>query len=408
MPFLASRPDARPLADRAPTELTPDALFLGRGSQPIEVAHFTAGSRPTAAMLRDLHQQRRGKRATHVLVVVTYGPNGSRAAFGTMFGDDWTTSDIELDATQLERVVGDALDAPDRHGALALLRDRLGKLALSVPGLRNAGLFATHELETGVPARGDWAAACAASAPLLAHRGAALLERLGFAIDALPGPGSILRARDTDIAIAIFLERADEIEPANERYDNLSPVSWALAKADQKNLDYVIVTAGSVVRVYPVKPGVGTGRRSRTETFVEVDLSLLTNASAGYLTLLTSAAALLENGSFSAILEESRRFAAKLGGRLRERVYQEVMPALCDAFVHARRLRSLNREHLQETFEMALLTLFRLLFVAYAEDKELLPYNTSEAYRERSLKRLAQRLARDRAHSVTYGSNDAL
>ena len=50
MPFLASRPDARPLADHAPTGLTPDALFLGQGSQPIEVAHFTAGSRPTAAM----------------------------------------------------------------------------------------------------------------------------------------------------------------------------------------------------------------------------------------------------------------------------------------------------------------------------------------------------------------------
>jgi hypothetical protein len=48
---------------------------------------------------------------------------------------------------------------------------------------------------------------------------------------------------------------------------------------------------------------------------------------------------------------------------------------------------------------MALLTLFRLLFVAYAEDKELLPYHTSYAYRDHSLKRLAQRLLEDAAQS---------
>ncbi len=42
---------------------------------------------------------------------------------------------------------------------------------------------------------------------------------------------------------------------------------------------------------------------------------------------------------------------------------------------------------------MALTVLFRLLFVAYAEDRDLLPYRTSEPYRNRSLKRKAQELA---------------
>ena len=42
---------------------------------------------------------------------------------------------------------------------------------------------------------------------------------------------------------------------------------------------------------------------------------------------------------------------------------------------------------------MALLVLFRLLFIAYAEDKDLLPYRTNERYRDRSLKKKAREMA---------------
>ena len=42
---------------------------------------------------------------------------------------------------------------------------------------------------------------------------------------------------------------------------------------------------------------------------------------------------------------------------------------------------------------MALTVLFRLLFIAYAEDRDLLPYRFNEAYRRRSLKQKAQELA---------------
>ena len=45
------------------------------------------------------------------------------------------------------------------------------------------------------------------------------------------------------------------------------------------------------------------------------------------------------------------------------------------------------------TYEMALTVLFRLLFIAYAEDCDLLPYRFNDAYRRRSLKQKAQELA---------------
>ena len=57
-------------------------------------------------------------------------------------------------------------------------------------------------------------------------------------------------------------------------------------------------------------------------------------------------------------------------------------------------------EDLELTYQVALTVLFRLLFVAYAEDRDLLPYRQSEAYRSRSLKRKAQELA-EHARNVT-------
>src|SRR5205085_2534852 len=50
-----------------------------------------------------------------------------------------------------------------------------------------------------------------------------------------------------------------------------------------------------------------------------------------------------------------------------------------------------------EVYEQALNVLFRLLFVAYAEDKDLLPYRSNDLYRERSLKALARQLAERQA-----------
>jgi hypothetical protein len=401
--FLPHRDDARDLRDPGLAGITPKALFVGRGPMGLEVAHFDSDTAPSAPQLRELHDSRQQRRATPVLIVVTH--TGVRAAITTRFGDEWKTF-RDLDREQAERLCHAALEAPDRHAADAFLRTRIAQLDQPVPGLRNSGLFALHELITGVPGRHDWHDASERARPLLVFRGRELIEELGYTIEPLPGPASVLRTRGNRLAVAVFLERSDEIEPANDRYDGLSPVSYALAKADAEHLEYVIVAAGTVLRVYPVKPSVGTARRGRTETFIELDLALLDEPSAGYLTLLASPSALSPGGTFELILDSSKRFASDLGGRLRDRVYEDVVPALCIALFRAQRLRNPSRERLEETFEMALVTLFRLLFLAYAEDKELLPYNTSDAYREHSLKKMSQRLAEETRAATEYGTGD--
>jgi hypothetical protein len=65
-----------------------------------------------------------------------------------------------------------------------------------------------------------------------------------------------------------------------------------------------------------------------------------------------------------------------------------------------------TQEELDETYEIALRILYRLLFVAYAEDRDLLPLHASTAYREHSLKRMAQRLADDRSREIVHGGED--
>ena len=170
----------------------------------------------------------------------------------------------------------------------------------------------------------------------------------------------------------------------------MSPVSYALAQADRENLDYVVVVAGATLRLYPAKPGVGTGRRGRSETFVEVNLDLLQEDASGYLWLLLSAPALSAGGTVEEILARSEDYAADLGSRLRDRVYREVIPSLSRAVVSAMSPENPNEEDLQEAYQAALRILYRLLFVAYAEDRDLLPLHTSRSYREHSLKRIAQ------------------
>jgi len=99
-------------------------------------------------------------------------------------------------------------------------------------------------------------------------------------------------------------------------------------------------------------------------------------------------------GTFETVLERSKSFASELSKRLRQRVYEDVVPELATAVARrAARDRALTEADLRFIYKESLFILFRLVFVAYAEDKRLLPYATSSAYRGHALKTEAQRLA---------------
>ena len=378
-------------------------LHLGRGPLALEVVVVALDGGPRIADLRAMFRARSRRRAAPVLIVALWG-NGRAAVCGPTEHNPVEHRDLPVE--QVDAVCGKALEADGRHTAIRLLHRLLPALDAPIPGLRNGGLFAMQELERGVPARGDWARAAERSHGVRTLRGRKLIEGLGFGTEELPGPAVLLLAGDRKTAVAVLLDRPEEIDSTSSRFDGVSPVSYALAQADRENLDWVVAVAGGTLRLYPAKPGVGTGRRGRSETFVEINLDLLSADDAGYLWLLLSAPALSEGGSVEDILRASEDYAADLGGRLRERVYREVMPALARAVVAAMYPESPTADDLEQAYQAALRVFYRLLFVAYAEDRDLLPLHASRSYREHSVKRIAQRLGEARRKGVEFGGQD--
>jgi hypothetical protein len=401
--FLSDLP-SRPLNLSDPKGTAPRALFLGNGPNAVEVAVVDAVAQPTLSQLRAIWSSRLAGRATPVLAVVLYGKH---SALCGPTGDP-PPAFTRLEPDRVERLCRAALAEPDRNAALRFLHAAIPEAEAPLPGVRNQGLFATHELQKGLPRNARWQESNAKASPLLAQRGAVLLHSLGYTIEAAPGPISILRAGETRRAVAVFLDRDESPDLPSSRFAQLSPVSYALARADHENLDWVIVSAGPVLRLHPVGTNVGTGRRSRTETFAEVHLDLLSPAEAAYLWLIFSAEALRKDGDVAILLDKSRDFATELGARLRERVYSDVVPDLALAILAARGLKRPTQNDLAETFQMTLVYLFRLIFVAYAEDKDLLPYRHNERYRSRSLKQKARELADMRRNGTVFGKGAAL
>ena len=364
-------------------------LLIGKGANAIEVAVAHAPGVPSRAALLDSWRNRRGKRAAPVLIVVL-SPQG--AALCGASGEEPPVY-TGMDAGLIERLCREALDQPDRHAALRFLSQALPSLETTLPGLNNEGLLALHELQSGVPERSDWTAARAKAASVLGKRDDELLKALGFRVERIDNLTYLLRGGERRTALAVMLRDGESPEAGNDRFNNLSPVSYALKKADDENLPWVLLTQGNRLRLYATATDAGVGRRGRTETYVECQPSLLADEKLPYLWLLYSADALAPGGSLHKILDDSRRFAGDLAERLRERIYDHVVPALAKGIATARHIDRPTVDDLAQTYEMALTVLFRLLFIAYAEDRDLLPYRSNDAYRRRSLKQKAQELA---------------
>jgi hypothetical protein len=88
-------------------------------------------------------------------------------------------------------------------------------------------------------------------------------------------------------------------------------------------------------------------------------------------------------------LRQGRRWEEKVKKSLSEKVFEEVFPTLADALAKAdpRRVEPLAPAYLDEVRQGALILLYRLLFVLYAEDRNLLP-DESGPYAEFCLTRV--------------------
>lgn len=278
------------------------------------------------------------------------------------------------------------------HAANRLVARWMDERATDMPGLKNDGLFARHALLNYVPERSDWPIASEKAANVRDMAGRELVKALGFHIDDSTEPNaSLLTIDGAPTASALFLEGAGSFDEASAQYGAISPVTHALAVARRHPVRWVVLTRKRSIRLHPVSSDLGVGRRGRTTTYVEINLDMLPEDRSAFLWLLFSSDALADGGTVDEILAASERFANDLGSRLRERVYNEVVPGL--ATVLGRELQGSDDDGwLAEAYHRTMVVLFRLLFVAYAEDKGLLPFERNVPYTNASLKTLAREL----------------
>lgn len=185
-----------------------------------------------------------------------------------------------------------------------------------------------------------------------------------------------------------------------------------------------MLTNGGLWRLY------WQGARSRSEEFVQFDLADLA-AVAGvnaelfaadnraeqvhylraFFQLFRREAFLPQPGdpegrSFHAIaLVEGRNWESRVSQDLGARVFDELFPQLAAAIArndpHAQ--RPLTRDTLDVIHEATLILLYRLLFVLYAEDRNLLPVNDSR-YDDYSLRHLRRDIAQRRDRNDAFSS----
>jgi len=160
-----------------------------------------------------------------------------------------------------------------------------------------------------------------------------------------------------------------------------------------EDVEWGILTNGRAWRLY-------TKKTNCTATnYYEVDLDLLLRLGNPdefkYFYLFFRAEAFTkdkgEKAFLERILEGSERYAKKLEANLKENVFEEVFPELAKGFMHYRKEYKEKAPEeetpgkLREIFHGTMRVLYRLLFLLYAESRDLLPARPGEPYYERSL-----------------------
>ena len=370
-------------------------LFTQPVPNGLEVAVVESAKASRKSELEEIWRKRKGGRASPVLVVAV--PAGAVAVPPTnlqftLCGLEKQTSTIyqTLPPEQVQILLANALAASDHHSATNYLTSKLQQLQ-DIPGLRNQGLLATHELEHGVPKRPDWDTATRKALEILQERDESLLTSLGFSIKPHNERINILTAGNRQTAVAVSLRRDEPFDLRSSQHSlfEISPVATAAQVAERHNLKWMILTRGPEIRLYSSKTEVGVGSGTREEKYLELDLELLPQKQAGYLHLLFSADALSEDGSLHETVSNSSQFATELAARLRDRVYDKTVPQLAEAV--ARQISGdPSEKSLEGAYEQVMHILFRLLFVAYGEAKDLLPLRANPQYQHHSLTEIAK------------------
>ena len=196
-------------------------------------------------------------------------------------------------------------------------------------------------------------------------------------------------------------EQGDNVQEGTPHGQILRYLSTAEI-VSEGNIRWGILTNGSVWRLYDQRA------RPRATAFFEIDLQSFLNevnedGLRTFFLLFCRNAFVLRQGATTTFLEaaiaEGRRYEEKVAHDLSSVVFDRVFPKLIETLANA------AGENLSEARSAALIFLYRLLFILYAEDRNLLPVNDLRyddyGLRKRVRDDIAQRKAQDDVFSGT-------
>ncbi len=275
------------------------------------------------------------------------------------------------------------------------------------------------------------------------------LEALGFSMATASGgegPDYRLYApNETEKPVALclaytwgrYLDGRDETRDARSPDEN--PGARVVAVLESGEAPWVIVTNGKLWRLYSART------HSRSTNYYEIDLEETLamadpNEAFRYFWLFFRLNAFVtkkvqrdgqsrEMCFLDNLVEESESYAKRLGERLKERVFEQVFPHFAAGFIEhlkgqvglagprqiallpvAEQLslkREPDEEFRREVFNGALTLLYRLLFLLYAESRDLFPVKETRGYWEQSLTKLKAEIA-EKAGGVVDAAPDRL
>jgi hypothetical protein len=207
-----------------------------------------------------------------------------------------------------------------------------------------------------------------------------------------------------------YLDGRDAGGADPERGDE-NPGAVMVGLLEEGRASWGILTNGKIWRLYSAEA------HSRATNYYEIDLEeALASTSPGkafrYFYLLFRADAFIperqslagetrELSFLDLLLEESDLYARQLGDRLKDTVFEEVFPYFAEGFIEgmggADVLLELPEEDREEKLRLVyrgtLTFLYRLLFLLYAESRDLLPVREVRGYYKKSLQRIKERIA---------------
>ena len=248
-----------------------------------------------------------------------------------------------------------------------------------------------------------------------------VLGAVGFHIEAVkpagddrPEPDYRLRTTDgTLLALCLayrwnrFLDGKDEGRDTETPEEN--PGALVVSLLERGEAPFAIVTNGKHWRLYAAKT------HSRATNYYEIDLEETLalddpNDPFRYFWLLFRRQAMEPRDAIvdgettrttfvEQLLRQSEQYAKQLGERLKDRVFEKIFPHFAEGFIaRIRATRGLHaaelvRIELDAVFHGTLTFLYRLLFLLYAEARDLLPVKEVRGYFDGSLAKLKQEVA---------------